>query len=49
MKEAEKRKLSEAGYPGRDVPAKSQAVHPTPSPGHTASAVKEHLKLRKGQ
>jgi hypothetical protein len=28
MKETEKRKLSETGYPGRDIPAKSKAWMP---------------------
>ncbi len=37
MEEAQKRKLAETGYPGREVPAKSQAVHPKPSPGRAAS------------
>ncbi len=49
MEEAQKRKLAETGYPGREVPAKSQAVHPKPSPGRAASAVKAHISLRKGQ
>jgi hypothetical protein len=49
MKEAEKRKLSETGYPGRDIPAKSNAVDAKPSPGRHAEAVKKHIALRKGQ
>jgi hypothetical protein len=49
MNEAEKRKLSETGYPGRDIPAKSNAVDAKPSPGRHAEAVKKHIALRKGQ
>jgi hypothetical protein len=49
MEEKQKRKLSETGYPGRDTPAKSNAVDAKQSPGRHAEAVREHLKLRKGQ
>ena len=49
MEEKQKRKLSETGYPGRDIPAKSNAVDAQPTPGRHAEAVKKHIALRKGQ
>ena len=49
LTEEQKRKLSETGYPGRAVPVKSEAVQAKPTPGRHAQAVREHLKLRKGQ
>jgi len=42
-------KEAETGYPGRDIPAKSNAVDAKPTPGRHAKAVKNHLALRKGQ
>ena len=49
MNEVQKRRLAEAGYPGHDLPAKSQAVHRKATTGRCAEAVKKHIELRKGQ
>jgi len=47
MEEKQTRKLSETGYPGRGIPAKSNAVDAKPTAGRHAEAVKKHIQLRK--
>jgi hypothetical protein len=49
MEEKQKRKLSETGYPGPDIPTKSNAVDAKPSPCRHAEAVKKQIALRKGK
>jgi hypothetical protein len=50
MEQKQKRTLTEQGYPQRpDVAGRESAKDAKESPGRHAEAVREHLKLRKGQ
>jgi len=49
MNETQKRKLAEAGYPGRDLRQNQEQCVSKLTLGRDAEAVKKHIELRKGQ